>query len=65
MASASFEEKILSEVVILPTGSWFSQLGQGTIERNGNPNVLTRDKGTSSLAQGPSANTCLVEIEKA
>ena len=65
LASASFEEKILSEVVILPTGSWFSQLGQGTIERNGNPNVLTRDKGTSSLAQGPSANTCLVEIEKA
>ena len=26
--------------------------------------MLTPDKGTSSLAQGPSAHTCLVEIEK-
>ena len=64
LASVCFEEGILSEVVILPTGSWFSQFGQETIEQNGNPNVLTRDKGTSSLAQGPSANTCLVELEK-
>jgi biotin/methionine sulfoxide reductase len=31
--------------------------------RAGNPNVLTRDKGTSKLAQGPSAHTCLVDIE--
>ena len=35
----------------------------GSIELNGNPNVLTRDKGTSKLAQGPSAHTCLVEVE--
>ena len=26
--------------------------------------MLTRDKGTSQLAQGPSAHTCLVEIER-
>jgi biotin/methionine sulfoxide reductase len=25
---------------------------------------LTRDKGTSQLAQGPSAQTCLVELER-
>ena len=34
------------------------------LEMNGNPNVLTKDKGTSSLAQGPSAHTCLVEVVK-
>jgi biotin/methionine sulfoxide reductase len=26
--------------------------------------VLTRDKGTSRLAQGPSAHSALVEVEK-
>jgi biotin/methionine sulfoxide reductase len=30
----------------------------------GNPNVLTLDKGTSRLAQGPSAQTTLVQVEK-
>ena len=31
--------------------------------KHGNPNVLTRDKGTSKLGQGPSAHTCLIEVE--
>ena len=30
---------------------------------HGNPNVLTRDAGTSTLAQGTSAHSCLVEVE--
>ncbi|MGR8919259.1 MAG: hypothetical protein ACU85V_06555, partial [Gammaproteobacteria bacterium] len=30
---------------------------------HGNPNVLTLDVGTSKLGQGPSAHSCLVEIE--
>jgi biotin/methionine sulfoxide reductase len=25
--------------------------------------VLTRDKGTSKLGQGPSAHSCLIEVE--
>ena len=29
---------------------------------SGNPNVLTHDEGTSSMAQGPSTS-CLVEVE--
>ena len=33
--------------------------------KNGNPNTLTPDKGTSSLAQGPIAHTCMVEIRLA
>ena len=31
---------------------------------NGNPNILTIDKGTSKLAQGPIAHSCLVDIKK-
>ena len=34
------------------------------LDRHGNPNVLTLDKGTSSLAQGPIAQTALVELER-
>jgi len=30
---------------------------------HGNPNVLTRDVGTSSLAQGPSPSTTMVRVE--
>ena len=36
----------------------------GTLEKHGNPNVLTLDKGTSKLTQGCSAHTALVEVEK-
>ena len=64
LAHVRLEKNMLNEVVVLPTGSWFSVLGSESAEQSGNPNVLTRDKGTSSMAQGPSANTCLVEIEK-
>jgi hypothetical protein len=33
------------------------------LDKHGNPNVLTMDRGTSRLAQGSSAQTALVEIE--
>src|SRR5262245_52955639 len=35
-----------------------------SLEIHGNPNAVTNDIGTSSLAQGPSANSCLVEAER-
>ena len=38
---------------------------QKTGGRHGNPNVLTKDVGTSSLAQGPTSHTTLVEMKKA
>lgn len=63
LAAVTLDENTLPEVVSLPTGAWFSPLDEN-LETNGNPNVLTKDKGTSSLAQGPSANTCLVEVER-
>ena len=36
----------------------------GALDKHGNANVLTLDKGTSRLAQGPSAHSALVEIER-
>ena len=51
----------------MATGAWFDPLDPavpGSLECNGNPNVLTPDRGTSSLAQGPSPNSCLVEVQR-
>ena len=50
------------DVLRISTGAWYDPDEDGTC-RAGNPNVLTRDKGTSGLAQGPTAHTCLVEVE--
>ena len=33
-----------------------------SLDKHGNPNVLTLDKGTSKLAQSPSAQTALVQV---
>ncbi len=51
-------------VIQISTGAWFDPDASQAVERHGNPNVLTLDKGTSRLAQGPSALTALVEIER-
>ncbi len=48
----------------MPTGAWWDPIGPDGLDRSGNPNVLTRDVGTSQLAQGPSAQTCLVQVER-
>ena len=66
LASAAFDENMRTDVVVLPTGAWYKPQDpnqENSLELNGNPNVLTLDIGTSSLAQGCSANTCLVEVE--
>lgn len=63
LASVTIREHLMPGVVQLPTGAWWDPAEPGGICRSGNPNVLTRDKGTSSLAQGPST-TCLVEVER-
>ncbi len=60
-ARASVTDGILPGVVALPTGAWFGDPGQN-IDPDGNPNVLTRDVGTSRLGQGCSAHTALVEV---
>ena len=68
LAAAAVSETIRPGVVQIPTGAWYDpeQPGQvGSECKHGNPNVLTLDKGTSKLAQGPIAHSCLVEIERA
>ncbi len=50
-------------VVALQTGAWHDLDPEGT-DTQGNPNILTRDLGTSRLGQGCSAHTTLVEISR-
>jgi biotin/methionine sulfoxide reductase len=33
------------------------------LDRHGNPNTLTGDRGCSRLSQGPSAHSALVDVE--
>ena len=53
------QRAISARVVSLPTGAWFDP-DDGT-DAQGNPNILTRDLGTSRIGQGSSAHTTLVE----
>ncbi|MEM9198010.1 MAG: molybdopterin-dependent oxidoreductase [Pseudomonadota bacterium] len=65
-ARATVTEAIRPGVVALPTGAWFGEgppNPQGD-DPNGNPNVLTRDVGTSRLGQGCSAHSTLVEVSR-
>ena len=65
LASAELTDCVIPQVVELPTGSWYDPEDpqvDGSLEVHGNPNVLTRDKGSSSLGQGPSAHSCLVDV---
>lgn len=67
LAGALVTDRVMPGVIQLATGAWYDPEvpGQvGALCKHGNPNVLTRDKGTSRLGQGVSAHTCLVEIAK-
>jgi biotin/methionine sulfoxide reductase len=62
LAGAVVTDDVMPGVARLATGSWFDP-GEG-LERNGNPNSLTLDRGSSSFGQGCSAHTCLVEARR-
>ena len=47
-------------VIQMATGAWFDP--DKRLCLRGNPNAVTLDKGTSSLAQGPIALSCLVRV---
>ena len=67
LAGIELSESIRKGVVELPTGAWFDPQDSGAnggLEIHGNPNVLTRDVGTSKLAQGSTAHSCLVQVER-
>ncbi len=61
LAGARLDDALMRGVVVMPTGAWFDA-NDSSLERHGNPNVLTMDRGTSRLAQGSSAHSALVEI---
>ena len=61
------DDQVMPGVVQMSTGAWYDpeEPGRpGSLCKHGNPNLLTPDIGTSQLAQGPIAHTCLVEIER-
>ena len=67
LAGARIGADLRPGVVRLATGAWWDpdRPGEpGALCRHGNANVLTMDVATSRLAQGPSAQTCLVEMER-
>ena len=54
-------------VIQLPTGAWYDPMDpedEAPLCVHGNPNVLTRDVGTSSFAQGCTGQLTTVEVEK-
>jgi biotin/methionine sulfoxide reductase len=54
-------------VIQLATGAWYDPDRPGDPDalcKHGNPNVLTRDIGTSTLGQGPTAHSTLVEVAR-
>jgi biotin/methionine sulfoxide reductase len=67
LAAAAITDRVRPGVIVLPTGAWYDPqepAQPGSLDVHGNPNVLTRDVGTSTLAQGTSAHSCLVEVER-
>ena len=67
LAGAVVSDAIRPGVVELATGAWFDPVDPatpGSLEKHGNPNVLTVDKPTSTLTQCCAAQTALVEVER-
>lgn len=60
-------ERVRPGVVMLAEGAWYDpdRPGEpGALDKHGNPNVLTRDVGTSALGQGCTAQTTMVQLQK-
>jgi biotin/methionine sulfoxide reductase len=67
LAGARISERVRPSVIQLSTGAWYDPLDPADFRSlcvHGNPNVLTFDKGTSSLGQGCSGQLALVEVER-
>ena len=67
LAGVKIDKRVRPGVVQMSTGAWYDPLDPadpGSLCKHGNPNVLTIDKGSSKLGQGPIAHSCLVEVER-
>lgn len=68
ISSVRISSDIRPGTIILPTGAWLDARYLNANDASqtclhGNPNILTSDKPTSQLSQGPAAMTCRVEVE--
>lgn len=67
LASVFVVDYLRPGVVQIATGAWYDPLEPGlpgSLEKHGNPNVVTMDSGTSRLTRSPAAQTALVEVER-
>jgi biotin/methionine sulfoxide reductase len=66
LCAVALEPAMRADCISLPTGAWYDvqTVGGERLEVHGNPNVLTLDKGCSSLSQGNIAHTCVVRAER-
>jgi biotin/methionine sulfoxide reductase len=66
LAGAVLTDMVLPGVAKLSCGAWYDPAGgdDGALCVHGNANVLTHDRGTSKLSQGPSTGTNMVQIER-
>ena len=67
LAGVGVTDGIRRGVIQLPTGAWYDPADPEEDKPlcvHGNPNVLTRDVGTSSLAQGCTGQLTTVQVER-
>ncbi|HEX9534989.1 MAG TPA: molybdopterin-dependent oxidoreductase, partial [Stellaceae bacterium] len=67
LAGAVVSEALRPGVVQLSTGAWYDPedpTATNPVCVHGNPNVLTRDAGTSKLAQGCTGQLTVIEVER-
>ena len=67
LAGIRVTEDIRRGVVQLSTGAWYDPADakeDAPLCVHGNPNVLTRDVGTSALAQGCTGQLTTIEVER-
>lgn len=67
LAAVQLTEGVRPGVVQLATGAWYDPedpAAEAPLCVHGNPNVLTRDVGTSNLAQGCTGQLTTVEVER-
>ncbi|MNL08963.1 Dimethyl sulfoxide/trimethylamine N-oxide reductase precursor [compost metagenome] len=67
LAAAVLSTDVRNGVMQLATGAWFEPHDRHAEQAmciHGNPNILTRDIGTSKLAQGSTGQITRVEVER-
>jgi biotin/methionine sulfoxide reductase len=66
LAGVVVTDTMSAGVVKLSCGAWYDPASaeDGAMCTHGNANMLTHDRGTSKLSQGPSSGTNMVEIER-